>query len=112
MSRQRILFFPDGRRLEVSDDYVPPPRRAPAIHGVKEPFRSMADGRFYDDMRTYERSLRTQGYEIAGNELKPFLNPDRVPMPPLKDDIEHAEAMVARGEAAQPELIDNVENLV
>lgn len=86
-ARTRILFFPDGRRLEVDPDYAPPPRPRLAIHGVKDPFKSMADGRYYTDTRTYEREVRARGYEIVGNEQKPFLEPEKPQMPPIEQDL-------------------------
>lgn len=60
---------PFGQRLvEIPLDYRPAPRSRVAIHGVKQPFQSMADGRWYDDARTYAREVKARGFEIVGNE--------------------------------------------
>jgi hypothetical protein len=103
---------PFGQRLvEVPADWKPTPRPSLAVHGVKAPFKSMADGRYYDDTRTYERELRARGFEVVGNERKPFFEPELPKMPPIYDDILQAEAQIARGEVARPEMIESVEDL-
>lgn len=87
-ARSRVLFFPDGRRVEVDPDYSPPPRPRIAIQGVKEPFQSMADGRYYDDTRTYEREVRARGYEVVGNEkAKPYSQTIQQDDPTIRDDL-------------------------
>ena len=71
MSRRWIYdpSRPAGQRMvPVPLDYKPKPRPRLAVHGVKPAFQSMADGRWYDDARTYEREVRAMGYEIVGNE--------------------------------------------
>lgn len=44
-----------------------------------KPFRSMADGKWYDSKSAYRRSLKAHGYEETGNDrptLKPAPEPD------------------------------------
>ncbi|MGE0853284.1 MAG: hypothetical protein AB7O44_27355 [Hyphomicrobiaceae bacterium] len=80
MSRRWIYdeTRPPGQRMvPVPLDWRPKPRAQVAIHGVKAPFKSHADGKMYDDRRTYERELRARGYEIVGNERRPFFEPER-----------------------------------
>jgi hypothetical protein len=70
---------PAGQRLvEIPLDYRPVPRPRVAVHGVKAPFKSMADGLYYDDARTYERELKARGYEIVG-ERQPLAAEPEVP---------------------------------
>jgi hypothetical protein len=78
---------PFGQRfVQIPLDWRPTPRPRLAVHGVKEPFRSHADGRWYDDSRTYEREVRARGYEIVGNDLKPA---DFAPAPFECGDVKH-----------------------
>lgn len=63
---------PFGQRfVQIPLDWKPTPRPRLAVHGVKPAFFSHADGRYYDDSRTYERECRARGYEIIGNDMKP-----------------------------------------
>lgn len=72
---KRFVYDPSrpfGQRfVEIPIDWRPTPRPRLAVIGVKEPFRSHADGRWYDDTRTYEREVRARGFEVVGNDLKP-----------------------------------------
>jgi len=113
VKRSRVIWTRDGRRIEVPPDWHPTPRPRIAIHGVKQPFRSMADGRWYDDTRTYERELRAQGFEIAGNELRPFLEPDLPPIDrnEIARDVKDAIEQVRAGKGVRPEMIDSVETI-
>ena len=70
---------------EVPLDWKPTPRPRLAVHGVKQPFRSMADGKMYDDTRTYEREVKARGYEVIGNEQAPFSEAPKPP--PVEQDI-------------------------
>lgn len=72
MARNRFVYREGRGLVEVDLDYKPRPRLA--IHGVKPSFQSMADGKFYDDTRTYEREVRARGYEIVGDQ-KNFASP-------------------------------------
>lgn len=81
MSGRRFIYvpgMPKGQRfVEVDPDWRPPARSRIAVHGVKAPFKSHADGKMYDDSRTYEREVRARGFEIVGNERRPFFEPER-----------------------------------
>lgn len=91
---QRYLYDPSrpfGQRLvAVPLDWRPTPRPRLAVHGVKAPFYSHADGKYYDDHRTYEREVRARGFEIAGNCIKPFLEPDLPKLPPIEQSLKEA----------------------
>lgn len=84
----RRWLWVDGEGLvEVPVDWKPTPRPRIAVHGVKEPFVSHADGRWYSDSRTYEREVRARGFEVVGNEKAPFDSPQMPKMPPVEQDL-------------------------
>ena len=76
-----------------------PPR--PRVHlisdhgGFSEPFLSHADGKRYDSKSRYRREIKARGYEEAGNEKGPFMNPQRPEMLSVEQDILRAEQELA-----------------
>lgn len=79
---------PFGQRfVQVPVDWRRPPRPRIAIQGVKQPFQSMADGRYYDDSRTYEREVRARGFEIVGNEKATPIGQTMAADPTIRDDL-------------------------
>lgn len=67
-----------------------PPRVATGIQVIPDtidPFRSMADGRFYDSKSAYRRDLRARGYEEVGNERPALV---RYEPPSAEADLQRA----------------------
>lgn len=58
-----------------------------------KPIRSMLDGKVYTDTKSYERAVRSEGFEIAGNETAPLLaEPKSQAGIGVRDSIEQAKA--------------------
>lgn len=67
MSRSRYIWDPETRQMvQIPTDYQPRPRVH--IQGVRQPWKSMFDGKMYDGRLKYEAEARAQGYEIVGNQ--------------------------------------------
>jgi hypothetical protein len=76
MARSSFVYCRDSGQMIPKSEYlrrkalVTPDRTSslarPHVIGSMEPIRSMADGRIYDDKRSYEKSLARHGCEVIG----------------------------------------------
>lgn len=70
----RYLYDPSrpfGQRfVQVPLDWRPAPRkRMQIVSDGHKPFKSMADGRYYDSKSRYRAELKARGFEELGNEI-------------------------------------------
>lgn len=95
---RRRLLWRNGEWQEIPSDYTPPRRKGPyIISDTHEPFKSMADGLYYDSKSAYRRSLRERGLTEVGNEppTPPKFESD-VTGKDIKDAIEQVKAGKAK----------------
>lgn len=102
MARQRFLWCTECNTWRPRDEVLAerarrvghngaPRLSAPAVIGVMDPVRSMIDGRYYDDKRSYHKHVARNGCEVVGFDS----NWESQIVKPRYDERAHEEGVVA-----------------